>query len=681
MDPFWPQADQAPRKDFITFNPVKMAHTDYDWDNDGVIDYVYRDSIKAGLKDADEKEFFRMWYEPVEWIKDEDCDGEFDIVLTNDVVTTLEEYEDNLLYYLRKGRGIKPFNENKPERIADIYAPTIKQEFTFMFLDTNNNPISAPTGTSKFLVPMASWVNDNGIDSFDADGDGAPDPVLVCSEANLGDVNSDGIPDFLDIDGDMALETLSNDGCMLSGDETLVLRLDPKTLLEGERIQFFDFEIELVDTTEASRAIVNIYYRGNPNSYGDELVGTVDLTADLHPTLGGSVATFERGGVNTHVSPRGPGFIWVTNVDWEDDTARIIIGRMFGNTHENIGCMHEHESAWAYQKHFYVDGVLYNVVAILTEGQDELKYVTFRAKLVKVPLWIENHSNQLVGWDKNIILPVMPQFNMNHAILNDVWASWDYVKKGEPAMDAPPLEIEYTAETEEPRFHGELREILGEPCVEDCDDDCYPWPSDDEGWWIDWFQTIPYQYTAFKLPEGHGLYLITSAFDAEESVWAYHDGDEEMPDGRGSRADLVITDVTCGDNAIGYTVKNIGDAAAGAQTVGVYIDGDLKCTKTVGSLAPSESDTGTIACTYAGMVTVQVCADINLAVTESDEDNNCMEVTCGEDPIARYDANSNGYIDKPELKTAILDYLTYPIGTVISKEDLKILILDYLAHL
>ena len=52
-----------------------------------------------------------------------------------------------------------------------------------------------------------------------------------------------------------------------------------------------------------------------------------------------------------------------------------------------------------------------------------------------------------------------------------------------------------------------------------------------------------------------------------------------------------------------------------------------------------------------------------------------------EGPIDLYDANDNGYIDKDELKTAIYDYLTTPIGTVISKDDLKILIYDYLDHL
>ena len=51
------------------------------------------------------------------------------------------------------------------------------------------------------------------------------------------------------------------------------------------------------------------------------------------------------------------------------------------------------------------------------------------------------------------------------------------------------------------------------------------------------------------------------------------------------------------------------------------------------------------------------------------------------DIICQYDVDGNGYIDKGELKTAILDYLTNPIGSVISKADLKILILDYLDHL
>ncbi|CAD7773156.1 hypothetical protein FHEFKHOI_01343 [Candidatus Methanoperedenaceae archaeon GB50] len=569
--PFWPQAKQAPEKDFLTFNPIVMEHDDYDWDNDGVNDFVYRNSIKVNAVDANEKEFFRMWYEPVEWIKDEDCDTKFDVVLTNGDVTTIDEYEGNLLDYLKSGIGIEPSNEDTSK--ADLYAPTIKQEFTFMFLDTNNDPISAPTGNSHFLVPMASWVDDNGIDSFDADGDEKPDPVRVCSEADLGDVNSDGIPEFLDIDGDGVLETLSDDGLQLTGDETLVLRLDPKTVHEGERLQFFDFEIELEDTTESGRALINIYYRGNPNSYGDELIGQVNLGADLIPTPGSSFATFARGGVNTFLSPRGPGFVWVTDVDWEDDTARIIIGRMFGNTHANIGCTPD---PWAYQKHFYVDGVLYNVVAIKTVGQDELKYVTFRAKLVKVPLWIENHSTQLVGWAKNTTLPVMPQFNMLHAMMLDVADTWDDTKKGPIVEPDTPLEIVYINETEEPRFHGELREILGEPCEETTDttDDCYPWLYEYEGWWIDWFQTIPYQYTEFVLPYEHGPYLMTSAFYADEAVYNYMDDGVSMDDGRGARlkfwydtcqGPLFIDRETDSVRIYGFLDKGAGDRSVNCE--------------------------------------------------------------------------------------------------------------------
>jgi hypothetical protein len=525
--PFYPQHDQAPEKDFITFNPIKMAHRDYDWDNDGVLDYVYKNSIKAGLKDADEKVFFRMWYEPLEWFKDENADG--------------------------------------TPNPTDILAPAIKQEFTYMFLDTYNNPITAPVGTSKFLVPMASRTADNGIDSFDADGDGKPDAVVVCSESNMGDPNTDGRIDGYDIDGDGRKETLSPDGEVLTGDETLLLRLDPKTISEGGRIQFFDFEIEVADTTETGRVTLNIYYKGNPDSMGDEPIfaGTVNLRADMIPNPGVSFATFERGGVNTALRPRGPGFVWVIDVDWEDDTATLVVGRVFGNTHANIGA---NPQPVGYQKHFYVDGVLYNVVAIMTAGEDEFKYVTFRVKLPKQDVWIEQHSTQLLGWYMDDTLPVMPQYNMNHAIVKDVQSTWTHQKHG-PVADAPELIITYNAETTEQRFKGELKEILLEP-------GWYPWKetsSDDEWWFIEHFQTIPYQYTKFQLPEGHGLYLVTSAFDAPEATWTIWDGTGETSPIDGGTYNRLKFWYDPADNTDIY-VNRYGEGPTAPTTVQEYYD-------------------------------------------------------------------------------------------------------------
>jgi PKD repeat protein len=525
--PFYPQHEQAPIKDFITFNPVKMEHQDYDWDNDDVIDYVYKNSIKAGLKNANEKEFFRMWYEPWEWFKDENANGVFD--------------------------G------------GDIAAPAIKQEFTYMFLDTYNNPITAPAGTSKFLVPMSSGVEDNGIDSFDADDDGKPDPVWVCSERNLGDPNNDGLIDRYDIDGDGKTEPLSWDGKHLSGDETLVLRLDPKTIDEEGRIQFFDFEVEVADTTPAGRVTLNIYYKGNPDSMGDELIGTVNLRADMIPNPGVSYATFERGGVNTALRPRGPGFVWVTDVDWEDDTATLVVGRVFGNTWANVGAT---EHPLAYQKHFYVDGVLYNVVAIMTVGEDEFKYITFRVKLPKTSLWIEQHSTQLLGWYASDTLPVMPQYNMNHALVQDVQDIVDLIgthEKHGPLMDAQELNITYTEEKTEPRFRGELKEILLEPGY-------YPWEEGGEEWWfIEWFNTIPYQYTKFQLPEGHGKYLVTSAFYAPEATWTIWDGAGEtspIDSGIGNRVKFWYDPA---DNTDIY-VNRYGEGPEAPETISEYYD-------------------------------------------------------------------------------------------------------------
>ena len=46
-------------------------------------------------------------------------------------------------------------------------------------------------------------------------------------------------------------------------------------------------------------------------------------------------------------------------------------------------------------------------------------------------------------------------------------------------------------------------------------------------------------------------------------------------------------------------------------------------------------------------------------------------------PCERYDTNNDCYIDYDELKEAIYDYLTAPIGSLISQEDLQILIAYY----
>ncbi len=80
---------------------------------------------------------------------------------------------------------------------------------------------------------------------------------------------------------------------------------------------------------------------------------------------------------------------------------------------------------------------------------------------------------------------------------------------------------------------------------------------------------------------------------------------------------------------ITYTVANNGDAAAGASTTSIKIDGVEAATDTVPALSISESRTATLGpFTMSGDDdTINVCADSENEVDEGDETNNCLENT------------------------------------------------------
>ncbi|RJS69156.1 hypothetical protein CW714_09045, partial [Methanophagales archaeon] len=78
---------------------------------------------------------------------------------------------------------------------------------------------------------------------------------------------------------------------------------------------------------------------------------------------------------------------------------------------------------------------------------------------------------------------------------------------------------------------------------------------------------------------------------------------------------------------ISYTVKNIGDAAAGASDVGIYIDGIFNRTVPTKALAMNEAESKTVGpFTLTGENdTIEIRADNNSIVSESNETNNSME--------------------------------------------------------
>ncbi len=101
-----------------------------------------------------------------------------------------------------------------------------------------------------------------------------------------------------------------------------------------------------------------------------------------------------------------------------------------------------------------------------------------------------------------------------------------------------------------------------------------------------------------------------------------------------SYRDLVITQkseswVIMEDKTynIAYTVANTGSGDAGASTTSVTIDGVNAATDAVPALSPGGSHTATLGpFTMTGdSDTIEVCADMDDVVAESNEGNNCKE--------------------------------------------------------
>ena len=534
VGPFHPQNEQAPRKDFITFNPAIMPHNSLTGP-DG-LEYPDLDFWEcedySDVQIPNEKVFKRMWYEK-EWFKDHDQDGEWDVVVDtplpfpDDVITmTLDEW-NAIPAWIKERDGLRIREWNNDPRIndsnVDIYGPAINQEFTYMFVDEEIMPALIGAG-STVLIPMASYEDGNGLDSFDADGDGELDYVKVGSEQSIAlhwtmDVPAmdwDEAMEKADIDGDWLfgnkpwLEAFDNDDEELSGDESVVFSLERMDMSPGSTIQFFDHVVTLTDVQEAGDDAWAIFdvcdNEGGGSQRCSENVG-----------LGSNdVQYFYRGQVRVRAHPaeRPTFYLRLVSADAEDNTAIVELGRMFGNTYANTGGSNPF---WS-QKAFMVDGVFYNVVAIKAVDNC-IKYVTFRQKLPKMP--IKLYGKHLERWDPGEVLPEMPPFNMDHDILIDVQSTWTrpYSQQDKigPATEMPPLTIDYIYEGIEERYKGEFKEIYYETQGDDS-----------EFWTLEWFWTLPWQYTEFRLPKDD-RYLVTLSWIADESEITLWDSDPDGP--------------------------------------------------------------------------------------------------------------------------------------------------------
>ncbi|MBU0777475.1 hypothetical protein KKF82_04365, partial [Patescibacteria group bacterium] len=397
-------------------------------------------------------------------------------------VTTVQLDDENAIHdQLKAGNRVREHN-NDPS-IGDTYAPAIEQEFAYMTLNDIRMPIMVQSG-SHILIPMAHQAENTyrGINSFDAANQQVKDAVKVESEKTLN----------MDIDNDGKKSSMDTDGTEVSGDESVVLVLDNKVLNNGETLQFFDNKVTLKQINDISKSVtfdVCDNEGGVPNCAQNELISE------------GQVKKYSRGSANS----RGPFYVKVKAVS--SDTATIEVGRMFGQTLANIG-----DNARWNQKAFIVDEVFYNVVAIKTkvvDGVEQFKYIVFRQKLPKDD--IKLYGKHLKVWETNKILPELPPFNMEHRIIVDVLETQDKAKIGKESV-VDPLKITYIREAKEKRFVGELKEI-------------YNQSGNKEAWVVEWFNTMPFQFTEFVLPPGQ-KYLVTTGFWAPEAVTHIWDGIE-----------------------------------------------------------------------------------------------------------------------------------------------------------
>jgi PKD repeat protein len=525
---FDPDSPQAPRKDFVTLNPAYM--NEYNNGGEPLVDLYRQISIREG--NAGEKVFFRMWYEPT--------------------------YMDKIVRATIVGTATPTIT---PTEVMTF--PAVMQEFTYMYLDTLDQPSHGQPGKSAFAFPIATGVRElpapvngsipsgalpsfgYGLTTFDAEFDGIEDVVTIHSEETLSNVTSIRA----DFDGDNVIDTLDADTTPLNGNE-LVIFAKHVYLQRNQSAQLLDHMVTLSNiAVPATSADLTLWYTGggmhaNNSKHPDKVAGS---PITLRP---GEMAivnkdTYRRilaGGTNLG-QVNGAWFVYVDQINSATETVNLIIGRALGATHsaiDNGAGGHDLLAGdpW-YLKRFFVDGHEYNVVAVMTvpntytypnEDPSEFKYITIRTPVPK-PEDFENYedSQRLQGYGIQSVISVMPPFNYQHTVREDIvrlpetWNNPDplafpanraeltfgndaYMETADPECigalltPRPPLAITIVDEAREPQFRGDLKELW----YYNSGANPARWE-----WRLTEYRTQPDKYTELHFPDGE-LVLMTT---------------------------------------------------------------------------------------------------------------------------------------------------------------------------
>ncbi|MFQ5460616.1 MAG: hypothetical protein ACE5EL_07460, partial [Anaerolineae bacterium] len=448
--PFDPWSVEAPEMDAVTWNPAWISERlddpglRSDWPGLTGIDEVSRAAdIRAGGANATEKVWLRHWYEPQHLDKDLNADGR----LTD-----------------RDNDGIPDAPMNPDPTNVDDWYPAIMTEFTYLLVGNNllpqahpdpdalhrsaPRPACATPGGTRIVFPVGTAMNQTdpagaaigyGATSLDADFDGQIDMVNVTDEASLPSVLNGTTIDF---DGDGVVDTFDTDAVAQNGDEMVVMHTDSVTLRVGDRLQFLDLFVKVVAISD-SGVTLEVYYNGDlvPRLLGTQSLG---IDATLRAGDAGPVQTIGPGGDNLGSVPTGPWFAFVQDSDATpgNETAVVIVGRALGASHASMeqapNSVNRRPGGPYFLKRFYVDGHEYNVVAIGTCSARTFQFITIRAPLPKVPAIIEQHSVRLQPYDTSTFLPLIPPFNYEHTILEDIKSFDTFADVDVPPNQVPP---------------------------------------------------------------------------------------------------------------------------------------------------------------------------------------------------------------------------------------------------
>ena len=199
----------------------------------------------------------------------------------------------------------------------------------------------------------------------------------------------------------------------------------------------------------------------------------------------------------------------------------------------------------------------------------------------------------------------------------------------------------------------------------------------------------PFDCTSYDFTCCETVTIEVHADDDNEVAESNEDNNSEENEYHCACPDLIITDKyeTLFDScnfSVTYTVKNIGECTAGASNTTIYIPGVTSTEDPVPALAAGAiyestvSDPEKFVCPYGQTLPIKVCADNDDEVTESNEDNNCLEnvLPCPEYPYPKPDLKIIEKFETMEDGTFTVTYTVENQGEVAAGESDTTIFID-----